>query len=130
MTASARTIRRTCRRLIPTARSMPSSRVRSNDRERERIDDAEQSDDHRQREQREHEPEQLVDLVGLVLLELVQGQRLGDREGGQRLLGLPRERLRIARAATRTSASSGWFQSRVMLALVTRMFPSAPAWFL
>ena len=30
MTLSWRTIRRTCRRVIPTARSVPSSRVRSN----------------------------------------------------------------------------------------------------
>ena len=30
MTLSWRTIRRTCRRVMPTARSVPSSRVRSN----------------------------------------------------------------------------------------------------
>ena len=47
------------------------------DREHERVHDAEERDDDRQRQQRVDEAEQLVDLAGDVVLELLVGQDLG-----------------------------------------------------
>ena len=61
ITDSIVTIRRTCQRLMPTARSMPSSRVRSCTESASVLTMPEQRHDHRQRQQREHEAEQLVD---------------------------------------------------------------------
>ena len=52
------------------------------DREHERVDDPEQRDDDRQRQQRVDEREDLVDLAGLVVDELLVGERLGLREVG------------------------------------------------
>ncbi len=48
MTASQRTIWRTCRRVVPTARSIPISARALGDREHERVHDPEQRDDDRQ----------------------------------------------------------------------------------
>ena len=49
ITLSCRIIRRTCRRVIPIARSIPSSRVRSKTVEHERVHDPEEAHDTRAR---------------------------------------------------------------------------------
>ncbi len=77
------------------------------DREDQRVDDPEQRDDHRQREQHVDQRQQRVDLVGLVLLELRRGARLGLREARSRAACSPRAApARCSRRGRRTTKSS------------------------
>ena len=62
ITDSQRTIERTCRRVMPTARSSPSSRVRSMIDSAERVGDAEQRDDDREEQQHVDQVQELVRL--------------------------------------------------------------------
>ena len=71
ITDSHRTLDRTWRRVMPTARSRPSSRRALDDRQAERVGDAEQRDDDGEEQQHVDQVQELVDLRGLRGLELV-----------------------------------------------------------
>ena len=67
-----RTIRRSCRRLIPTARSRADLAGALDHGQRERVHDAEGSDDDRQRQQARDEQEP-VDLNAVLVHEFLRG---------------------------------------------------------
>ncbi len=71
MIASQRTILRVCRLVMPTARIRPDLPRPLEHGEAERDRDAENGDDDRERQQHRDDHEQLVDLRGLRVLELV-----------------------------------------------------------
>ena len=70
ITLSCRIIRRTWRRVIPIARSMPDLARALEHRQDERVDDPEEADDHRQREQDVEEVQDDVEPADLVIDEL------------------------------------------------------------
>ena len=76
-TDSQRTMARSWARVWPTARSRPSSRVRSWIGERQGVGDAEQRDEHREGEQGVDQGEHHVDAAGRGLRVLVAGLHLG-----------------------------------------------------
>ena len=73
MTDSHRTLDRSWRRVMPTARSRPSSWRAFDDREPERVGDAEERDHDGEEEQHIDQVQELVDLRGLRRLVLVAG---------------------------------------------------------
>ena len=77
ITASQRTIARTCGRVVPTARRMPSSARPFVDRERERVRDPHQGDDDRQCEQHVDESEGGIDVARGLVDVLGAGQHVG-----------------------------------------------------
>ena len=67
---------------MPTARSIPSSRVRSIDGQHQRVDDPDEAHDHRERQQRIEQVEELLDRLDEVRLELVARLHLRVGEPG------------------------------------------------
>ena len=94
-TDSPRIMLRTWRRTIPTARSRPSSRGAFDDGEHEGVDDAEHGDDHGQGQQGVDDGQQLVDLLGLVLLHRCRVADGHVRVGGDRLFEAGADRRRV-----------------------------------
>ena len=79
ITDSHRTLDRSWRRVMPTARSKPELVTTFDDRQPERVGDAEQRDDDGEEQQHVDQVEELVDLPGLRGLVLVAVSTFGAR---------------------------------------------------